>query len=136
MSYDWLMTPFVLCRGLIGPQRQFGQSSIYYPEVFAVIVGVFLPIPFWYWQRKRPNRWNGFIAIPVVLSSIQFIPPATGINYSSWIIVGFIFQFWIRRNNFPWWSKFNYVTSAALDIGMFYLLRTSVMFAHLFFFSR
>lgn len=31
--------------------------------------------------------------------------------------MGFIFQYLIRRRNFQWWSKFNYVTSAALDSG-------------------
>ncbi|KAI0687104.1 OPT oligopeptide transporter [Cytidiella melzeri] len=103
--------------GLIGPNRQFGRSSIYYPEVYATIIGVVLPIPFWYWQRKRPNYWNTYIAVPVVLNAIQFIPPATGVNYSSWVLVCFVFQYLIRRRNFPWWSKFNYVTSAALDIG-------------------
>jgi hypothetical protein len=45
------------------------------------------------------------------------MPPATGINYSSWFIVGFIFQSWIRRRHFRWWSKFNYILSAALDSG-------------------
>lgn len=103
--------------GLIGPSRQFGKNSIYYPQVYAVIVGALLPIPFWYWQRKRPNRWNTYISIPIVLNAVTYVPPATGINYSSWISVGFVFQYWIRRRNFAWWSKFNYVTSAALDIG-------------------
>ncbi|EKM53364.1 uncharacterized protein PHACADRAFT_259684 [Phanerochaete carnosa HHB-10118-sp] len=105
--------------GLLGPSRQFGKSSIYYPQVYAVIVGVFLPIPFWYWQRKYPNSWNTYISTPIALNAVTYVPPATGINYSSWITVGFIFQYWIRRRNFAWWSKFNYVTSAALDIGTF-----------------
>lgn len=35
-----------------------------------------------------------------------------------WAIVGFIFQFVIRRRHFAWWSKYNYVLSAALDSGV------------------
>jgi len=53
-----------------------------------------------------------------VLLGVSFIPPATGINYSSWFAVGFVFQFIIRKRNFAWWSKYNYVTGAALDCGL------------------
>ncbi|TCD66757.1 hypothetical protein EIP91_000998 [Steccherinum ochraceum] len=103
--------------GLIGPSRQFGSGSIYHPELYALIVGAILPLPFWYYQRRWPNTWNKWISTPVVLNSVQFIPPATGINYSSWFVTGFIFQYFVRRKNFAWWSKFNYVTAAALDTG-------------------
>ncbi len=35
-----------------------------------------------------------------------------------WAIVGFIFQYVIRRRHFAWWAKYNYVLSAALDSGV------------------
>ncbi|KAF8518212.1 OPT oligopeptide transporter protein-domain-containing protein [Gautieria morchelliformis] len=103
--------------GLIGPQRQFGDQSIYNPQLYALLIGAILPVPFWLWQRRFPKTRLKFINIPVVLNGVQWIPPATGINYSSWFAVGFVFQYLIRRRSFPWWSKFNYVTSAALDCG-------------------
>jgi len=103
--------------GLVGPKRQFGPGSVYYPFLYAIIIGAFLPIPFWLWQRWHPKSRVKYISTPIVLNGVGFIPPATGINYSSWFVVGFIFQYWIRRRNFLWWSKFNYVTSAALDAG-------------------
>lgn len=112
-----LLTMSLLCRGLLGPSRQFGKSSIYYPQVYAVLIGVFLPIPLWWWARKYPNRYNVYISTPVILNAVTYVPPATGINYSSWIAVSFVFQYLIKKRNFAWWSKFNYVTSAALDIG-------------------
>lgn len=103
--------------GLIGPTRQFGTGSIYHPHLYAIIVGVFLPLPFWLWQRRRPNSWAKYVSTPIVLNGVSGIPPATGINYSSWFVVGVVFQYLIRKRNFAWWSKFNYVTSAALDCG-------------------
>ena len=105
------------CRGLIGPQRQFGKGSIYYPFLYALIIGAFLPFPFWFWQRRYPNSWTKYVSTPVLLNGVSFIPPATGINYSSWFVVGFVFQYLIRKRNFSWWNRFNYVTSAALDCG-------------------
>ncbi|KAG1723121.1 OPT oligopeptide transporter protein-domain-containing protein [Suillus paluster] len=103
--------------GIIGPTRQFGKGALYYPELYAIVVGTFLPIPFWLWQRRYPNSWVKFVSTPVVLNGVSYIPPAAGINYSAWFAVGFVFQYLIRKRNFAWWSKFNYVTSAALDTG-------------------
>ncbi|KAI0067637.1 oligopeptide transporter [Artomyces pyxidatus] len=103
--------------GLIGPSRQFGTGSIYHPQVYAIIVGAILPIPFWLWQRRYPMSWTKHISTPILLNGVSSIPPATGINYSAWFLVGFVFQYVIRKRNFAWWSKFNYITSAALDSG-------------------
>jgi len=103
--------------GLIGPQRQFGSSSIYHPELYAMIFGALIPFPFWLWQRRFPKTRLKYISMPVVINGVSQIPPATGINYSSWFLVAFIFQYLVRRYRFAWWSKFNYVLSAALDSG-------------------
>lgn len=103
--------------GLVGPSRQFGNGSVYHPHLYAMVVGAILPLPFYFWQKRYPNSWIKYISTPVILNGVSSIPPATGINYSSWFAVGFVFQYLIRKRNFAWWSKFNYVTSAALDSG-------------------
>jgi len=103
--------------GLIGPTRQFGVGSIYHPHLYCIIVGIFIPVPFYLWQRRYPKSWVRYVSTPVVLAGLSAIPPATGINYSSWFLVAFIFQYLIRKRNFAWWSKFNYVLSSALDSG-------------------
>nr|GAT56178.1 predicted protein [Mycena chlorophos] len=103
--------------GLIGPERQFGPNSIYHTHLYALAIGAVLPLPFWFWQRRYPNSWIKYVSTPVILNGVSNIPPATGINYSAWFAVGAFFQYFIRKRNFPWWSKFNYVTSAALDSG-------------------
>ncbi len=107
----------IVFRGLIGPSRQFGTGSIYHPHLYAILAGVFLPIPFWVYQRRYPKSWVRYVSIPVILNGVSKIPPSTGINYSSWILVGFVFQYLIRRRNFAWWGKFNYVLASALDSG-------------------
>jgi len=103
--------------GLIGPMRQFGKGSIYHPHLYALAIGVALPFPLWLWSKRYPKSWARHINTPVVLSGISQIPPATGINYSSWFAIGYLFQYLIRKKNFGWWSKFNYVLSSALDSG-------------------
>ncbi|KDQ13233.1 hypothetical protein BOTBODRAFT_66951 [Botryobasidium botryosum FD-172 SS1] len=103
--------------GLIGPKRLFGRGATYHVHLYALLIGALLPVPFWLWQRRYPKTWLKHVNIPVLLNGPTFLPPATGINYSSWFVVAFIFQYLIRRRNFRWWSKFNYIMSAALDIG-------------------
>lgn len=43
---------------------------------------------------------------------------ATGINYSSWALVNFIFNHFIKHHFFAWWTKYNYILAAALDTGL------------------
>lgn len=45
------------------------------------------------------------------------VPPATGINYSSWALVNLAFNHFIKERFYPWWAKYNYVLAAALDTG-------------------
>lgn len=58
------------------------------------------------------------LSFPVIFSGTGYIPPASAVNYIPWGIVGFIFQYVIRRRHFSWWTKYNYVLSAALDSGV------------------
>lgn len=64
------------------------------------LVGALLPIPFYFLARRYPLSFWRFINIPVFFSGVSSIPPATGINYSSWFAVGAIFQYYVRRFHF------------------------------------
>jgi len=104
--------------GLIGPARQFSKGQVYYGLLFFFLVGAIAPcIPFLV-TRRYPNSVLKYINFPVIFSGTGLIPPATAVNYVPWGIVGFVFQYYIRRRNFAWWSKYNYVLSAALDSGV------------------
>jgi hypothetical protein len=47
------------------------------------------------------------LSFPVIFTGTGYIPPATAVNYIPWAIVGFIFQYVIRRRHFSWWTKYN-----------------------------
>ena len=138
--YKFFLLFTTISRGLIGPGRQFGTGSVYHPHLYAIIAGVFIPMPAYFWQRLYPNSWARYVSTPVIIAGLSAIPPATGINYSSWFLVGFIFQYLIRKKNFAWWSKFNYVLSSALDSGtiisimfIFFTLQVGIFFFFFFF---
>ncbi|KIP12223.1 hypothetical protein PHLGIDRAFT_32874 [Phlebiopsis gigantea 11061_1 CR5-6] len=104
--------------GVIGPARQFSQGQIYYGLVFFFLAGAIAPVITWLVQKRFRYTWLKYINWPVIFSGTGNLPPATPLNYVSWGIVGFIFNFVIRRRHFSWWTKYNYVLSAALDSGL------------------
>lgn len=67
----------------------------------------------------RPNQklWKR-INPALIVSGASQIPTATGLNYGSWFVVAFAFNFWIHRFNHPWWKKYNLVTAVGLDCGV------------------
>ncbi|KAJ4477681.1 small oligopeptide transporter, partial [Lentinula edodes] len=85
--------------------------------LYFFLIGALAPIISWLIDKKYPNSFFKYVN-PVIFNGTQLLPPATGINYVPWAIVGFIFQYLIRKRNFPWWTKYNYVLSAALDSGL------------------
>ncbi|KAF8195689.1 OPT oligopeptide transporter [Mycena galopus ATCC 62051] len=104
--------------GVIGPQRQFSSGQIYNSLTFFFLVGFLAPLGAWLITLKWPNSFIRYVNFPVIFSGTGAIPPASAINYVPWAIVGFIFQFVIRRRHFAWWTKYNYVLSAAMDSGV------------------
>ena len=101
--------------GAIGPRRYFSNQIGYQALLYFFIIGAILPIPVYYFSRRYPNSFWKRIHIPLFLGGLNYIPPATGMNYASWAVVGLAFGWLIRKRAFGWWSKYNFVLSSALD---------------------
>ena len=86
--------------GGIGPARLFSPGTLYYPITFFFLIGALLPIPFYLLARKYPQSFWRYVNIPVLFAGINELPPASGINLTSWFMVGAIFQFFMRRYHF------------------------------------
>ena len=104
--------------GVIGPQRFLGPGSTYQSIHYFWLLGALLPIVFWLAAKKFPRSFARYLHAPVMLGAMGWLPPATPLNFSSWAIVGLIFNFWIRKRWNGWWRSYNYITSAALDAGL------------------
>ncbi|KAH9917728.1 OPT oligopeptide transporter [Fomitopsis serialis] len=104
--------------GVIGPARQFSNGQIYYGLVFFFIMGAVCPLVSYAISLKWPNSIFKYVNFPVIFNGSQWIPPASALNYVPWTIVGFIFNYVIRRRHFSWWTKYNYILSAAMDSGV------------------
>jgi len=104
--------------GAVGPNRVFSIGAPYSSFLLFIPIGAIAPIPFYLLARRFPLSFWRYVNVPILFSGLESIPPATGINYISWIVTGFIFNYWIRRFHFRWWTRYNYILSAALDGGV------------------
>ncbi|KAL4927542.1 OPT oligopeptide transporter protein-domain-containing protein [Aspergillus undulatus] len=103
--------------GAIGPRRFFAdnyKALLYFP-----ILGALLGLPIYYLRRVNPSSqlWKK-IHIPLFLGGLNYLPPATGMNYGSWVVVGLLFGWVVKRARTAWWGKYNFVLSAALDTSV------------------
>ncbi|KAI0044883.1 oligopeptide transporter [Auriscalpium vulgare] len=103
--------------GVIGPKRQFSSGQIYQGLTYFFLMGALAPLVGWLINKRWPSSFFKYVNVPIILAGTAWIPPATAVNYIPWAIVGFIFNYVIRRHHFGWWAKYNYVLSAALDCG-------------------
>ncbi|RDA95233.1 hypothetical protein CP533_1931 [Ophiocordyceps camponoti-saundersi (nom. inval.)] len=104
--------------GVVGPAEFFGGKAIYRALVWCFPLGAFLPVPLWLYARRRRTSLVRKVNLPVLLGSMSWIPPATGLNFSVWALVCFIFNYLIRRRANAWWAKYTMTLSAALDSGL------------------
>jgi OPT family oligopeptide transporter len=93
--------------GVIGPARQFSQGQMYYGLCFFFLAGALAPAITRLVQFKFNYSWIRYINWPLIFSATGLIPPATPSNYVIWCVVGFIFNYVIRRRHFSWWTKYN-----------------------------
>ncbi|KAL1852830.1 hypothetical protein VTK73DRAFT_9128 [Phialemonium thermophilum] len=112
----------------------FGKGAIYETFNYFWLLGGLLPVAFYVaaqatrhmsptgWVRKTVRTLNA----PIMLGAMGWLPPATPLSFSSWAIVGLVFNLGIRKRWPGWWRTYNYLTAAALDAGL--ILSTIIVF--------
>ncbi|KAL3653674.1 oligopeptide transporter 6 [Castilleja foliolosa] len=104
--------------GLVGPQRIFGNLGIYPGVNWFFLGGAIAPLLVWLATKLFPKqKWISLIHMPVLLGATSMMPPASAVNYTSWLLVAFIFGFVVFRYRPDWWQRYNYVLSGGLDAG-------------------
>ena len=122
--------------GLIGPARIFSPGQIYggllwfflgsspsspsscVENADLSLVGALLPVVIYMAARAFPKSNARFLNAPLIFGGTGNLPPATPLNYLSWGIIGWVFNKYIKNKYRGWWMRFNYVTSAGLDVGL------------------
>ncbi|KAF5207059.1 Oligopeptide transporter [Thalictrum thalictroides] len=108
--------------GLVGPRRIFGDLGTYQTVNWFFLGGAIAPCLVWLAHRAFPKHdWIRLIHMPVLIGSLGMMPPATAVNYTSWILIGFLSGFVVYRYRQDWWQRHNYVLSGALDAGLAFM---------------
>ncbi|KAM3321504.1 oligopeptide transporter 7 [Capsicum chacoense] len=108
--------------GLIAPRRIFGDLGLYGMVNWFFLFGAIAPVLVWLAARAFPKQeWIKLINMPVLIGATGMMPPATAVNYTTWIIVGFLSGFVVYRYRPDWWQRHNYVLSGALDAGLAFM---------------
>ena len=93
--------------GVIGPQRLFSHGQLYYGLTFFFLVGTIAPLIQWILHKRLGLDVLKYLNFPVMFVGTGLLPPLTPLNCVPWVLVCFIFNNFIRRRHFGWWSKYN-----------------------------
>ncbi|KAJ0102667.1 hypothetical protein Patl1_05229 [Pistacia atlantica] len=104
--------------GLVGPRRIFGDLGEYGKVNWFFLGGAIAPLLVWLAHKLFPGqKWIKHIHMPVLLGSTAMMPPASAVNFNSWIFLGFISGFIVFRFRPELWKRYNYILSGGLDAG-------------------
>ncbi|KAM7499802.1 hypothetical protein LguiA_024216 [Lonicera macranthoides] len=104
--------------GLVGPRRIFGDLGVYSNVNWFFLGGAVAPLLVWLAHKAFPKQqWIRLIHMPVLLGATANMPPASAVNYTSWIIVGFLSGYVFFRYRPKTWERYNYILSGGLDAG-------------------
>ncbi|XP_022737075.1 oligopeptide transporter 7 [Durio zibethinus] len=108
--------------GLVAPRRIFGDLGTYEAVNWFFLSGAIAPLLVWLASKTFPRQeWIKLINMPVLLGATSNMPPATAVNYTTWIIVGFLSGFVVYRYRPDLWQRYNYVLSGSLDAGLAFM---------------
>ncbi|KAI3787549.1 hypothetical protein L1987_42098 [Smallanthus sonchifolius] len=100
----------------------FGDQGIYTMVNWAFVIGEIAPVLVWVARRVFPNQhWITLVNMPVLIGATGSMPPATAVNYTAWIFVGFLSGFVMFRYRPDIWQRHNYVLSGTLDAGLAFM---------------
>ncbi|PPQ96839.1 hypothetical protein CVT26_006008 [Gymnopilus dilepis] len=109
--------------GALGKELfSIGQPAGYWIIPFAMLIGLFVPLPFWLiWRWSDPDsrlaRAMKYVNVPIITLYIGFLPYSVNGQWWSCLVIGVFSQWWLRTRRPRWFVKYNYLMSAALDGG-------------------
>ncbi|KAL5376381.1 hypothetical protein DPSP01_010492 [Paraphaeosphaeria sporulosa] len=105
--------------GAIGPKHIFSGDAVYKNLQYFWLVGIAAPFLVYGAARMFPRvSWVRKASMPLIFGSLGYVPPYSPMNILAWCLFGYVFNKYIRSRYLGWWMQYNYVTSAALDVGL------------------
>ncbi|KAK7208274.1 OPT oligopeptide transporter protein-domain-containing protein [Myxozyma melibiosi] len=107
--------------GVVGPKRMF--ETLYPMLKWAFLIGVLIGAPCYYTRvflmRFKYLSWLKNFNPILCLAGMNLFQSGYNLSYyTPGLEMGFIFMYYIRRHYLAWWTKYNFVLTAALSAGV------------------
>ncbi|CAC9891319.1 unnamed protein product [Aureobasidium pullulans] len=106
--------------GLLGRNKHlFSSGAVYQSLQYFWLAGFIAPFLVYGMARIFPRvSLIRKISMPLIFACFSYVPPYSAMNILSWCAVGWVFNKYIRNKYRGWWMEYNYITSAAMDVGL------------------
>lgn len=96
----------------------FSIGSTYAWVVLALPLGLAVPLPFYALHRLFPKAGFDLLVTPLLCFFLGFLSVGINSSVTTYFILGFFVQFWVRKRYPKWFIKYNYVLAAAISGGV------------------
>ncbi|KAJ5127357.1 OPT oligopeptide transporter [Penicillium atrosanguineum] len=104
--------------GAIGPRRLFASGQMYNATLYGFLMGLLLPVPFYLASKYFPKSGFRYIYSPLLLYGMINFAPYNLTFCVAPLIVGTVFNFYIKRHYLAWWEKYAYVLTSSFGAAL------------------
>ncbi|KAJ5658104.1 OPT oligopeptide transporter [Penicillium longicatenatum] len=104
--------------GAIGPKRLFAEGMMYNATLYGFLCGSLLPVPFYLLSKYYPKSGFRYIYSPLLLYGMMNFAPYNLTYAVAPLIVGTVFNFYIKRHYLAWWEKYAYVLTSSFGAAL------------------
>jgi len=95
----------------------FSLGRTYQWILLALPVGFFIPTPFWLLHRRFPKAGFNFLVTPILCWYLGYLSVGINSSVTTYFVIGFVIQLYVRRRYPEWFLKYNYLLAAAIGGG-------------------
>ncbi|KAJ5752388.1 OPT oligopeptide transporter [Penicillium odoratum] len=104
--------------GAIGPRRLFAEGTMYNATLYGFLCGALLPVPFYLLSKYYPKSGARYIYSPLLLYGMMNFAPYNLTYAVAPLLVGTVFNFYIKRHYLAWWEKYAYVLTSSFGAAL------------------
>ena len=89
-------------------QHYVSHSHVYpsHALVFFFLAGTIAPLVHWTLHKTFRLDVLKYLNFPIIFTGAANLPPAKPLNYVPLVLTCYVFNYFIRRRHFSWWSKY------------------------------
>lgn len=104
--------------GAIGPARLFANGMMYNATLYGFLCGALLPVPFYLLSKYFPKSGFRYVYSPLLLYGMMNFAPYNLTYVIAPLLVGTVFNYYIKRHYLAWWEKYAYVLTSSFGAAL------------------